>query len=113
MRVIRFFGKELGWELASCVVEFYDDSSRPKTISSDPDSVLLVFVQLVACRREFVTADASGGVGVLPANGACICRVGVDVSAELPRQVEDGSEDAACNHVTLNLCEPEFNLVEP
>jgi hypothetical protein len=45
MRVIRFFGKELGWELASCVVEFYD-SSRPKTISSDPDSVLLVFVQL-------------------------------------------------------------------
>jgi hypothetical protein len=47
------------------------------------------FTLLVACRREFVTADASGGFGVLPPNGAGICRVGVDVSAELSRQVGD------------------------
>ena len=44
---------------------------------------------LVACRSEFVTADASGGVGVLPPNGSGICRVGVDISAELSRQVGD------------------------
>ena len=46
MRVIRFFGKELGWELAAGVVAFYDDSSRPLAISADPDSVLIAFRQL-------------------------------------------------------------------
>ena len=40
----------------------------------------------MTCRREFVTGYAAGGVGVLPANRAGICRVGVDVSAELSRQ---------------------------
>ena len=44
---------------------------------------------LVACRSEFVTTDASVGVGVLPANGAGIRRVGIDISAELSRQVGD------------------------
>lgn len=46
MRVIRFFGKELAWELASGVMDFYDDPSRPQTISADTDSVLLAFGQL-------------------------------------------------------------------
>jgi hypothetical protein len=68
---------------------------------------------LVACRREFVTADAAGRVGILPPNGSCICRIGVDISAKLSRQVGDGREDAACNDVTLNFGEPEFDLVEP
>ena len=69
--------------------------------------------RLVACRREFVTADAAGRVGILPPNRSGICRVGVDISAKLSRQVGDGREDAACNDVTLNFGEPEFNLVEP
>ena len=70
-------------------------------------------VKLVACRREFVTADAAGSVGILPPNRSGICRVGVDISAKLSRQVGDGREDAACNDVTLNFGKPEFNLVEP
>jgi hypothetical protein len=44
-------------------------------------------LELVGCRSEFVTTDSSGGVGVLPSNGAGICRVGVDISPELSRQV--------------------------
>ena len=67
----------------------------------------------MACRREFVTADATGRVGILPPNRSGICRVGVDISAKLSRQVGDGREDAACDDVTLNSGEPEVNLVEP
>ena len=36
---------------------------------------------LVACRSEFVTADAAGGVGVLPLDGPSVGGVGVDVVA--------------------------------
>ena len=64
---------------------------------------------LVACRREFGTADAAGGVGILPPNRSSR----VDISAKLSRQVGDGREWAACNDVTLTFGEPEFNLVEP
>ena len=35
-------------------------------------------VQLVACRSEFVTADAAGGIGVFPLDGASIVGVGTD-----------------------------------
>ena len=38
---------------------------------------------LVACRSEFVTADAAGGVRVLPLDGPSIGGVGVDIAAEL------------------------------
>jgi len=38
---------------------------------------------LVACRSEFVTADAAGGVGVLPLDGPGVGGVGVDIAAEL------------------------------
>ena len=37
---------------------------------------------VVACRSEFVTADAAGGVGVFPLNGSSVGGVGVDVAAE-------------------------------
>jgi hypothetical protein len=46
-----------------------------------PESV--VTVNLVACRSEFVTADAAGGVRVLPLDGPSIGGVGVDIAAEL------------------------------
>src|SRR6266852_2690801 len=38
---------------------------------------------LVACRREFVTTDTAGGVGVFPLDRPCGGGVGVDVAAEL------------------------------
>jgi|GEM_PF-6979792 len=38
--------------------------------------------KLVACRSEFVTADAAGRVGVLPLDGPSIGGVGVDVAAK-------------------------------
>ena len=38
--------------------------------------------ELVACRSEFVTADAAGRVGVLPLDGPSIGGVGVDVAAK-------------------------------
>ena len=44
---------------------------------SDP-----IELELVACRSEFVTADAAGGVGVFPLNGSSVGGVGVDVAAE-------------------------------
>ena len=37
---------------------------------------------LVACRSEFVTADAAGGVGVFPLDRPSIGGVGVDVAAK-------------------------------
>src|SRR5271157_3106862 len=40
-------------------------------------------LRLVACRSEFVTADAAGGVRVLPLDGPSIGGVGVDIAAEL------------------------------
>ena len=39
--------------------------------------------QLVACRSEFITTDAAGGVGVLPLDGPSVGGVGVDIAAEL------------------------------
>jgi ACR3 family arsenite transporter len=38
---------------------------------------------LVACRSDFVTADAAGGVGVLPLDGPSVGGIGVDIAAEL------------------------------
>ena len=38
---------------------------------------------LVACRSEFVTADAADGVRVFPLDRASIGGVGVDIAAEL------------------------------
>ena len=38
---------------------------------------------LVACRSEFITTDAAGGVGVLPLDGPSVGGVGVDIAAEL------------------------------
>ena len=38
--------------------------------------------ELVACRSEFITADAAGGVGVFPLDRPSVGGVGVDVAAE-------------------------------
>jgi hypothetical protein len=44
--------------------------------------IALGFVVLVACRSEFVTTDAAGGVGVFPLDRLRVSGVGVDVAAE-------------------------------
>jgi hypothetical protein len=67
----------------------------------------------VACRSEFVTADAAGGVRVFPLDRSSIGGVGVDVAAELASQIGNRSEDAARDDVAFDLGEPEFDLVEP
>jgi len=46
-----------------------------------------ISVFLVACRSEFVTTDAAGGVGVFPLDRSSVGGVGVDVAAEFVRQV--------------------------
>jgi hypothetical protein len=43
----------------------------------------------------------------------CVCRIGIDVAAELACQITDGSEHAASNDVALYFGEPEFDLIEP
>ena len=43
--------------------------------------------ELVACRSEFVTTDAAGGVGVFPLDRSSVVGVGIDVAAEFVRQV--------------------------
>jgi hypothetical protein len=43
--------------------------------------------QLVACRSEFVTADAAGGVRVFPLDGPSIGGVGVDIASEFASQI--------------------------
>ena len=67
----------------------------------------------MACRSEFVTADAAGGVRVFPLDRASIGGVGVDVAAEFASQVGTRGEDVPCDHLAFDLGEPEFDLVEP
>jgi hypothetical protein len=41
-----------------------------------------IFYDLVACRSEFVTADAAGGIGVFPLDRSGVGGISVDVAAE-------------------------------
>src|ERR1035437_3515223 len=68
---------------------------------------------LVACRSEFVTADAAGGVRVLPLDRPSIGGVGVDVASEFASQVGNRGEDAARDDLAFDLGEPDLDLVEP
>ena len=53
------------------------------------------------------------GVAVGPLDGAARLVVLSDVVHELPAKIGRGGEDAAGDHVTLDLREPELDLVEP
>jgi len=68
---------------------------------------------LVACRNEFVTAQAVGGVRVFPLDGASIGGVGIDVAAEFASQVGNRGEDAPCDDLAFDLGEPDLDLIEP
>jgi len=41
-----------------------------------------IYYGLVACRSEFVTADAAGGIGVFPLDRSGVGGISVDVAAE-------------------------------
>src|ERR1019366_5684505 len=69
--------------------------------------------KLVACRSEFVTADAASGVGVFPLDRPSIGGVGVDVASEFASQVGNRGEDAARDDLALDLGEPDLDLIEP
>jgi len=70
-------------------------------------------LSLVACRSEFVTADAAGGVRVFPPDRPGVGGVCVDVASEFASQVGNRSEDAARDDLTFDLGEPDLDLVEP
>jgi hypothetical protein len=57
--------------------------------------ILCGLLLLVACRSEFVTADAAGGIRVVPLDRPSIGGVGVDVASEFASQVGNRGEDAA------------------
>jgi hypothetical protein len=44
--------------------------------------------------------------------GLCVSRISAEVAAQFAGEVGDGGEDAACDHVPLDLCEPQFNLIQ-
>ena len=67
----------------------------------------------MACRSEFVTADAAGGIRVFPLDGPSIGGVGIDVAAEFASQVGNRGEDAPCDDLAFDLGEPDFDLIEP
>lgn len=68
---------------------------------------------LVACRSEFVTAGAAGGVGVFPLDGASMGGVGIDVAAEFASQVGNRGEDAPRDDLAFDLGEPDLDLIKP
>ena len=92
------------------------DNAQDGLHRREPSGTKVVYAPrsvLVACRSEFVTADAAGGVGVFPLDGPGMGGVGVDVAPKLSRQIRDGGEDAARNDLAFDLGEPDLDLVEP
>src|SRR2546430_5125724 len=55
----------------------------------------------------------SARIGLLPLHRSRGLVVLADVAHELSLQIEDGGEDAAGDHVALDLAEPQLHLVEP
>jgi hypothetical protein len=68
---------------------------------------------LVACRSDFVTADATGGVGVFPLDRPSVSGVGIDLASEFASPVGYRGEDAARDDLAFDLGEPDLDLIEP
>src|SRR5438132_2769128 len=60
-----------------------------------------------------VSRDAMRRVVVTPLDRLRVAIGGADVAHQLSAQVSGGGEDASCDNVTLQLLEPELDLVEP
>ena len=88
-------------------------SSTPANQAQVYNSRMTLAMRLVACRSEFVTAHAAGGVRVFPLDGPSIGGVGIDVASEFASQVGNRGEDAACDDLAFDLGEPDLDLVEP
>jgi transcriptional regulator with XRE-family HTH domain len=59
----------------------FSDTDRPFSLTFQ-NNISFDATRLVACRSEFVTTDAAGGVGVFPLDRLRVSGVGVDVAAE-------------------------------
>jgi hypothetical protein len=57
--------------------------------------------------------DVAGWISVLPFHGTGRFIVKADVAHQLFLQVGNGSENAARDHIALDLAEPQLDLVEP
>jgi hypothetical protein len=68
--------------LAELLRRWGDSSNARKALEVASATLKTIEDQLVACRSEFVTADAAGGVRVFPLDRASIGGVGVDVAAK-------------------------------
>lgn len=60
-----------------------------------------------------IRSDAMGRITVDPFHGLGRVVVLADVAHELSLQVGQGGEDPACDHIALDLGEPQLHLVEP
>lgn len=67
---------------------------------------------LVDCNAR-IRSDAMGRITVDPLHGFGREVVLADVSDEFAFEIGHGTEDAARDHIALDLSEPEFHLVEP
>src|ERR1019366_7999383 len=83
--------------------EFPGRSLSRTSISAPRSEAQLRKGMLVACRSEFVTADAASGVGVFPLDRPSIGGVGVDVASEFASQVGNRGEDAARDDLAFIL----------
>jgi cytosine/adenosine deaminase-related metal-dependent hydrolase len=74
-------GRDLKMDIANGVLGTRNMGGAAKDVFPLRDAVAHN-QQLVACRSEFVTADAAGGVRVLPLDGPSVGGVGVDITAK-------------------------------
>src|SRR5438128_11167128 len=70
-------------------------------------------LELVDRNSGMWSTDPVGDVGVLPLDGLGRLVVLADVAQELAAEVGSRREDAACDHVALDLAQPNLDLIQP
>ena len=111
--IATFIAATLCVSLQSQIGGSRDSAKQGLPLTQAQVAQLPLTTRLVACRSEFVTANAAGGVRVFPLDGTSIGGVGVDVAAEFASQVGNRREDAAGDDLAFDLGEPDLDLVEP
>jgi hypothetical protein len=77
-------------EVRSCI--------RPHTLLAKASDL---WISLVACRRDSITADAAGRIGIFSLNLLSVpC---VDIAAKVAGQILHPGKDSASNQVALDL----------
>src|SRR5215469_1195310 len=72
-----------------------------------------LMAELVACRKEIVSADAASWIGIFPLDRLCVRGISVDIAPQLAGKILYRGEHSACNHVSFNLGKPDLNLIQP